>query len=161
MDGKVLKSTRGPFYPDLQRDLDSLVGLGLVDIHDLRHELDSDRRWHLSAAFAPREQASSPVCDFIRTFADEQRASDFLLELCLAITGIPKETIGQAALEDATYSDPMTAAGNVLDFDEWQRRNFSARAAEMFATVVPRSVALRPAEKLHLYMRHLQERLTS
>src|SRR5437016_336881 len=37
LDGKVLKRRGGPFYPALQRDLDFLVGAGVVVISGLIH----------------------------------------------------------------------------------------------------------------------------
>ena len=160
MDGKVLKRRAGPFYPDLQHDLDRLVGLGLVEIFAVRYVKDGDR-WRLDASFSLKEPQSTRALDAIRAYADEHAVDEFLGELCLALSGYPKPLLNLVALQDATYADQMVAPGSVLDFAEWQARNYSAQAARTFDRFAPASVRLTPAEEVHLYLRHLQSRLTS
>ena len=63
-DGRLLKQKGGPFYPELQHDLDRLVGSGLVVITGLGHKLDEGDRWRLDGSFAlNREMARErPPC---------------------------------------------------------------------------------------------------
>jgi hypothetical protein len=49
-DGKILKRSGGPFYPELQRDLDRLVGLGIATVHDVGHVKERGR-WRLEICF--------------------------------------------------------------------------------------------------------------
>src|SRR5260221_11854995 len=51
LDGKVLKRGLGPFYPILQRDLDRLVGIGIVLISHVAHVFGEDRHWRLEGSY--------------------------------------------------------------------------------------------------------------
>src|SRR5262245_59310808 len=51
LDGKILKRRGGPYYPALQRDLDALVGKGMVVITGLAHLRDEERRWRLEGSY--------------------------------------------------------------------------------------------------------------
>ena len=54
-DGKVVKYRRGPFYPDVQWDLDRLAVSGLADISEIRHIKD-EHGWWFSAKYGLRKQ---------------------------------------------------------------------------------------------------------
>lgn len=161
MDGRILKRRGGPFYPVLQHDLDRLVGLGVVVITGLGHEIDDDGRWRLRGAFRLNAELAGAALHAIDSFVDEQAVSSFLSELGLALSSLPEDTFPRAPMEDATYADTLVAAGNVVDFAEWQRRNFSANAARRFLDLMPEGVQATRSELLHLYVRHLRSRLTS
>ncbi len=161
MDGKILKRRGGPFYPVLQHDLDRLVGLGVVVISGIGHEVDDDGRWRLRGAFRLNAELAGPALLAIDAFADEQAVSSFMSELGLALSSLPEEEFSRAPMEDATYADTLTTAGNVVDFAEWQRRNFTANAAHRFLDLMPGGIQATQAELLHLYVRHLRSRLTS
>jgi hypothetical protein len=161
MDGRILKRRGGPFYPVLQHDLDRLVGLGVVVITGLGHEVDDDGRWRLRGSFGLNPELAGGALHAIDSFADEQAVSAFLSELGLALSSLPEDSFSRAPMEDATYADTLVTAGNVVDFAEWQRRNFSANAARRFLELMPEGVQATQSELLHLYVRHLRSRLTS
>ena len=161
MDGKILKSDRGAHYPELQRDLDRLVGRGVVEIRDLSHYRDGDGNWHLGAAYDLRPSFARPIVAAALQFEEEARRYSFLVEICLALSGLSNADVARGASLDATYSDPLTSVGNVVDFDEWQSRNLSAAIADRFNALVPAGIHLNDAEEIHLYLRHLRERIAS
>jgi len=161
MDGSLLKTRDGPYYPVLQHDLDRLVGMGIAMISDLGHEVDHDGRWRLRGSFRLNDLLAAPVLQVISTFEDEARVHAFLVELALALSGLPREMVARAPMEDATYADSLTTDGNVLDFGEWRIRNYSTNAARRFQAFVPEGITATQAELLHLYVRHLRLRLTS
>ncbi len=158
-DGKLLKRRRGPFYPDLQGDLDHLVGTGVVTISDIRHSPDDDNGWRLEADYRLNRQFASPILAALQEFADERIAATSIEELCFAVSAFTNEEIDSAFSQDATYSDPMVDVGGVIDFGEWKSENFSANAAEYFRSVLPSDLAVTPGEKIYLYMNHLRARL--
>lgn len=161
LDGKVLKRRPGPLYPELQHDLDGLVGLGLVIISDLGHVQDEDGHWRLQGAYRLHHLLADPCLSAIRRFDNERLVHSFLIELGLALSSVPRDRLWAAAQEDATYADPLTSVGNVIDFAEWQRQNWSTNAARRFAALLPEGIQATRGEQLHLYFRHLRSRLTS
>ena len=159
LDGKVLKRQGGPFYPSLQRDLDRLVGMGVARISNLTHLLDESNRWRLEGSYCLNHSFSERILQQIDTFADERQLARFIQELAFAVSTLSDIDFDNAMTEDATYSDPLVDVGNVVDFAEWQQKNFSANAAEVFEKYLPAGSRTTPGEKLHLYVRHLHSRI--
>lgn len=158
-DGKVLKRKGGPFYPSLQSDLDRLVGMGVVIVSHISHELDQDQRWHLEGSFRLHRVFADGILQRVRTFRDEYELSHFVKELAYALSALSNDDLGSATKEDATYADPMIDAGNVVDFAEWAKMNYSANAAQNFKHLIPGNAIATRGEMLHLYVYHLYRRL--
>ena len=158
LNGRVLKRRGGPFYPDLQQDLDRLVGKGVVTICDIGHVQDESHRWRLEGAYRLYRPFAEPILAALANYPDEQRLGEFIAELGYALSALSDEELDRAVSEDATYSDPMIMDDNVIDFADWRERNYSANVAEKFDRVVPGGYAT-PGEKLHLYVRHLHRRI--
>lgn len=158
LDGSILKRRGGPFYPDLQHDLDRLVGKGLVVISGVGHVQDEAGRWRLEGAYRLNRKFVDPVLEALTTFDEEREFLRFIVELGYAVSGLSDAELNRAMVEDATYSDPMVTVDNVIDFAEWRDRNFTANAADKFDIVIQGGNAT-PGEKLHLYVRHLQRRI--
>jgi hypothetical protein len=159
LDGKVLKRHGGPFYPVLQRDLDRLVGTGVVIISGLAHVRDEEERWRLEGKYRLNRKFADRILNYLARFAEESRLRNFLYELAFALSALSNEDLDRAMTEDATYSDPIVDIGNVVDFAEWQQRNYSANAARYFDSLLPGGARATPGEKLHLYVRHLHTRI--
>jgi hypothetical protein len=159
LEGKVLKRHGGPFYPMLQRDLDSLVGRGVALISGLDHVRDEDKRWRLEGSYRLNRVFADPILDGLLRFAEEQRLVSFIRELALAISALSDDDLHDTTKEDATYSDPLIAIGNVVDFGEWRMKNYTANAANKFDQLLPGGDRATRGEKLHLYVRHLQARM--
>jgi hypothetical protein len=158
-DGKVLKRRGGPFYPALQRDLDSLVGMGIAAISGLSHLQDEENRWRLEGAYALNDIFAERILKELDRFPEERALMGFIQELALALSALNDEDLDVASREDATYADPIIAMGEVLDFAEWNTRNLSAKVADELGRLIPSGVMARPSEKLHLYIRHLYARM--
>jgi hypothetical protein len=156
LDGKLLKKKSGPFYPILQRDLDGLVGSGVVLISGLGHVLNEDKQWRLEGSYRLNRSFGARIVDRIRSLDVERRLLGFQQELAYAFSALSDAEMDNAIGEDATYSSPLVDFGNVIDFSEWQRRNYSANAAERFESLLPDEGRATSAEKLHLYLRHLK-----
>src|SRR5271166_4688675 len=71
LDGSVLKDPRGPYYPALQRELDALVGLGLVRVISLTPVTTSEGCTELDAQFSLATADARPVLDAIAGLPDE------------------------------------------------------------------------------------------
>lgn len=160
LDGRVLKRRGGPFYPDLQRDLDRLVGQGVAVISGVCHVQDESGRWRLEGAYRLNRVFANPIVEAVNGFLEEARLLSFIGELAFALSSLSDEELDGAVGEDATYSDPMITVDNVIDIDfaERRSRNYSANVAERFQQLVPGGNAT-PGEKIHLYVRHLHRRI--
>lgn len=160
VDGAVLKRRGGPFYPDLQRDLDRLVGLGVVRVTNLRHiRLDDNDHYRLEGSYRLNAEFADPILNHLQSMPGEAAAAIFLRELVLALSALSDEEIDRAVTEDATYADPRVGQDNIIDFSDLSRTNYSATAAEKVGSLVPTGAVVSASEKVHLYVRHLQRRL--
>ena len=157
----VLRRRGGPYYPELQEDIDALVGKGLLSINGLRHVKDDNNRWRLEGYFSVSGENGTTLIDTLCKFQDEQRLFNFYRELGFALASVPGEVRGMAVAEDATYGDERFGDGAIIDFAQWNRANYSENAARFFDRVMPEGRQTTPAQKLHLYAHHLQRRLTS
>ncbi len=155
-DGHLLKQRTGPFYPSLQRDLDRLVGSGLVLVTDLGHVTDAEGRWRLDGEFSLNYELASAALSAIDQFPQERILQSFLTEMAYAISALTGPQFDRLTEEDPTYSDPNVAYENVVDFADWKEINYSSNAAKHFASLL--SLAT-PGEMLHLFVRHLRRRL--
>lgn len=161
LDGSVLKRKGGPFYPSLQRDMDRMVGVGMILIADISHVRDHRGRWRLTGKYDLNYDLSRNALEFWLSFDDEMHIATFVRELAYALCALSDSELGTALTEDATYGDPSVSDDNVVDFAEWALRNPSATAAGYFDHFMPAGTKATPGERLHLYIRHLQKRLHS
>lgn len=153
-DAKLLKRKAGPYYPELQQTVDRLVGRGLVHALELRYERDDfEARYRIIASYRlNRPQVGTALSRYRALYPVE---SLFLDELAAAYSALSDEQQGQVAVSDARYADASVDVNNVIDFGEWVsvEKNFSRNAAMAFAP----DCALAPAERLYLYLDHLQQ----
>jgi hypothetical protein len=159
LDGKLLKRRGGPFYPDFQRDLDQLVGKGLVLISQVSHVLDEDEHWRLEGAYRLNEEFSGRIIDRLDSFEEEHRTATFIRELLFAVSTMPDGEFDLAVSQDATYMDRANDVGSVIDFNEWRHLNYSLNAAQRFANFTSARQFTTAGEKLHLYIAHIKRRL--
>ena len=136
-DGKILKRHGGPFYPSLQHDLDRLVGKGVVFISGISHVLDEEQQWRLEGSYNLNRSFADRILAVTKKFDNENRLLTFLQELAYAISALSGHDLERATTQDATYSDPIIDAGNVIDFAEWRKINYSANAARHFERLIP------------------------
>lgn len=159
LDGKVMKRHGGPFYPNLQHDLDRLVSHGLVLITNLGYEKDYQGRWRLNGEFHLNHEFTNPIIRQYQNYEEENLLATFIRELVLAFSALSLADLQNVVSEDATYGDNLTSYGNVVDFGEWNDLNYTANAANYFEHLLPGGSHPTIGEKLHLYARHLFWRL--
>ena len=155
-DGRILKKRGGPYYPILQHDLDLLIGKGVVLITKIRHFCDIDEQWRIDGFCSLNHALIGQVLSTIETFPTEFELQSFLVEIAYAMSSLRDSEMECITSEDPTYSNASIGFESVLDFAEWRMQNYSAAAAQHFATLIDRAT---PGELLHLYTRHLVKRL--
>ncbi|WP_363799846.1 hypothetical protein ABU614_06975 [Lysobacter firmicutimachus] len=155
LDATLLKRNAGPYYPELQYTTDRLVGRGLVEAIDLSYELDeADQRYRIAARYRLVRPMVGPALERYR----QVRALEakFVDELAFAYSSLSDDDQGHVANSDARYADVSVDTNGVIDFGQWAgaEKNFSRNAALAFAP----GRLLAPAERLYLYLDHLQRK---
>lgn len=159
VDGTVLKRRGGPFYPDLQADLDRLVGLGVAKVENLQHQRIDDDHYQIEGSYRLNLAMAEPILIYLHSLPEEAEAAKFIRELVLALSSLSDEEIDLAITEDATYTNPKIGINNVIDFGGLVSTNYSAAAAERVGDLVKTGAIVSAGEKVHLYVRHLRRRL--
>jgi hypothetical protein len=171
-DGKILKIEGGPHYPDLQRELDRLVVLGMAVASGVRYTLQPNNGARIDAFYSLNLGSPKliPILDFlgagqIDKSLDERdfRVHSFLRELAGALATVSDAEIEIAASVDATYADKRVGFSNIIDFGDWSTDidtdNLSLRTVEHFYDFLPDHATLTGGEKLYLYASFLKGRI--
>ncbi len=157
----LLKRRGGPYYPEMQRTLDLLVGKGMVFAFDLQYvHVPEETRYRLDARYELNRALAQPPIERYRQIYSDTDEIVFIDQLALAYSTLADEQLGRATPYDARYAHSDVDVNNVIDFGEWvpeTRANFSANAALTFAP----DLQLRPSERLYLYIAHLKKRALS
>lgn len=153
-NGIVVKDRRrGPYYPELQWDVDRLAAQGLVELRGLRH-VEEDDGWGFTADYGLTVKGVEAL-DRAAASPRTARTRRFLAELGAAFGALGEAGREHADEADATYGDRHAADGRVIDFAEWRERNYSADAAQAFSKLAPARAHLTRRDALHLYFRYL------
>ncbi len=159
LEEAVLKDAASPYFPSLQRQIDGLVGSGLLNISTLS-SVQTGGGSRLEASFFLNRTRAKPVLNVLATLPDEQQTEVFLVELADAFVKIRPDRRDEAAEVDASYSDPAIADGRFVSFRLGSRTRLetpSLAVAESFQRFAPDNVTLSNAQKLVMYM-HLMKR---
>ena len=158
-EGEVYKRSQGPFYPELQHDLDRLVGRGMVNVERITHVSVGVDRARIDAHYSLNRELAGPVLDLLPLLPQEEEPTAFMRELTLALSSMSDEDIDRAFEQDATYSNRKIGNKNVIEFHEVRDLNYTANAARAIGNLVPTKAVVGAGEKVHLYVRHLRARL--
>jgi hypothetical protein len=152
---KLLKFFGGPYDPDLQHNIDLLVGRGMVLAREVHYEEHDRDGWRVEASYSLNENLARKVLSAAAHFPDETYAAQFVLELCLALSALPEEILDRAFTLDATYSSLASSPNSIVSLAGSDQSNRSARAARSIGEAVTPTAPMNPAEEVHLYLRHL------
>jgi len=157
LDPRILKRA-APFYPLLQRDVDWLVGRGVVIANNVSHVLE-EGAWRLEASFSLNRFFADPILSAAVEFAGRAAELEFLTEVVYAASSLADQ-IDDVSGVDATYGDPYVDYGQIVDVNpDDGSLNESARLALRFGDVVRDERDLTAPEMIHLYVRHLFGRM--
>lgn len=158
VSASLLKRRGGPYYPELQQTIDLLVGCGMVTVSGLRYvHIAEEGRYRMDAEYALDETLTTDVLEHYRDVYWETGEPHFIEQLTAAYAVLNEDLTGGAVLQDARYADDDVDTNDVIDFGEWsvlEAANFSFNAAMAFRPGEP----LQPAERLFMYMEHMQRR---
>ncbi len=153
----LLKRQGGPYYPELQETIDTLVGRGMVLATGIRYEqVPEEERYRLQANYRVNYGLARPVLAAYREIYADTGEPFFIGELCAAYGMLSDQQLGQAFQFDARYADKDVDNNEVIDFGQWApaSTNFSRNAAMAFRP----GESLEPAERIFMYIEHVQRK---
>jgi len=164
-NAQLLKREARPFFPALQRDLDWLVGAGVVVVHTFDYERENDDGWRLAASYKLNGEAANATLRLSSELISQRSTAQFVREVVLAASGLGDDELDVIGTLDAAYSSETADVGDVLDLDTEHddaslraEVNRSAAVAERLGVLAGAQFDLPRAELVHLYIRHLYSR---
>lgn len=159
LDGKVLKQSTAPYYPTLQQDIDRLIGMGLVQVDDLKIERNNGDIPIIKPKISLMVERVEPILTVLRELPGEEFVLDFLREVVQAFSRLSDEQVPTSMSEDATYGSPTVDTGQVIDLGEW--RSATETATSHTGDRIRRLVGneMNPAEIIDLYVNHIVYRV--
>lgn len=159
LETSVLKDREGPRSSAFEHEIDLCIGQGLLVVDALQPDAENPAR--LDATYRLNARAARPILAVITLLPDERSVDRFLNELAFAFVEIRPGLRDDAALQDASWSNPAVAEGRIVDFGEHSQRetvNPSYNAAQAFQKFAPEGMKFNRAEKLLMYVRLLKRR---
>ncbi|MGA3562128.1 hypothetical protein [Melissospora conviva] len=153
LERQVLKGGGVPTSPDLQRDIDQLVGRAVVLASDIHH-LQLCGQWTLEANYQLNPRFSPRIIEAMSRDATLRRELKFVSEVVLALSGLGLPGIPNATQADASYADPNVDEGDLVELDG-DRPSKTSRVTTRLQELLGSSSRLNEAEVTHLYIRHL------
>lgn len=158
-DAAVLKTQGQPYFPLIRRDIDCLVGMGVVRVAGLSR---NDESGAFAALFSLNRALAQPILEAMESIQEERLMLEFLAEVIQSLNRLPSKNQPLGVSADATYSDPHIDTGNVVDLGEWRDPSTAtntARVLDRIEKLAQRS--LLPAERMDIYMDHLGRRASN
>jgi len=154
---QIVKYKHGPFYPQIQWQLDRLATMGVLNIANIEYTHDR-RGWWVDADYG-LGPLMEPVLSHCRRTAYGERLGDYLTEVVAGFASLRAAALDEVALRDENYDRSGTTDDTFIDFSE-QEENFSLQTAKAFRTVLPHELVPTRKEELFLYMRFLEAVVT-
>lgn len=158
LSGVIYKRRIGPYFPELQWELDRLVGYGMVEVSDLVPVVEVAHPY-LDASYSLMRQNAKAALDTAQEEENFIRLRDFFRELAAALGRVPDDDLDATTQSDVTWNTGH--AGTVIDYAEWKARNYSDLSAERLEELASAQfgkdgIELSPGAKVSLYVQYLR-----
>ena len=157
MSGKILKRRSFPYFPDLQWEIDRLIGLDLITPFELAPVVEESKAY-VTFSLALQRPRSSPILDVVYSQDDFCVLRDYFRELAGALSNIQDEELDAVTKLDVTWDSGH--AGTVIDYAEWRAQNYSTLGADRIEELAVHAFGngksrLSPTAKVNLYVKYL------
>lgn len=150
---QVLKYKRGPFYPDVQWQIDRLITMGLASVANINLEPDRHGPW-MEADYGTTP-AGIILTSNVRATSLGLATARYIDEVVFAFAQIHEKKLNEIALRELNYAAPGIADGALITFENAQSNQATIKTDE-FERVAPEVLAHRTREKIQLYLRYLE-----
>ena len=158
ISGRVLKRRAGPYFPDLQWEIDRLVGLGLVVPSELTPIVEVENAY-IEASLSLDRDRTEKIIGIINSSEEFQGLRSFFRELAGALSSIEDEELDAATQSDVTWE--RGHQGTIIDYAEWRAVNYSEQSADKIndfasSALGAESLDLSPGARVNLYVQYLR-----
>lgn len=154
-DGYLLKYKRGPFFPEVQWDIDRVCAQGLVAASDLKTRKD-ELGWWFEANYNLTPAGMAAV-DKALGLPEMARKASFLREVVRAFTSVIEDEAAKGEQDDIVLMDisyDHADDQSSIDFDT-ASRNLTVLAADAIARRVSKEEEASRRQTIHVYFRYL------
>ncbi|MER8465689.1 hypothetical protein [Mesorhizobium sp. M1396] len=157
-EDRIGRTGRAPYYPDLQRELDFMVAMGLVLPSDISYVRKEGQPAVLTAHFAlPNDSATvKSIRSACGNDAELAAQQTYLNALADALASLPDDDISAAATHDLVYEKSSNESQDFIDLASLSSR--TSRAVASFDKAFP-GTKLTPARRLVMYAHYLGHRV--
>lgn len=153
LDPYYLKADE-PRSISVRQAITRLVVSGVVEPIDVK--VVTSPTPHVSARYSVQASLAAPVFEAIRATSIGRREIEMVDEVVFAAAALLDDSLHDAVLQDASYSDARVGPSDVVDVNAAEG---TSAVALLFMTGVA-SHSHVEAELTHLYMSHLERRVT-
>jgi hypothetical protein len=154
-DGYLLKYKRGPFFPEVQWDIDRVCAQGLANAYNLK-TLKDELGWWFEADYGLTPIGMAAVDKALR-LPEMTRKASFLREVVRAFASVINDENTQAEQDDIVLMDISYDHADdqgPIDFDT-ATRNLTVLAADAIARRVDKEETASRRQTVHIYFRYL------
>jgi hypothetical protein len=158
---RLAKTGRAPFFPELQNEIDALVGMGLIEVSELDYRrVPGEDRVQLMGKLGLRFQSPhmTPLLAALEADPYLDAMRQHLVNLANALAILPDGQVGEAASEDVTYSDPLIGTQDYIDLRTTANASRTQMAVAALDQLFP-DTSLPPSRKVVMYAHYLGERV--
>ena len=156
-----MRLKKGPYYPDLQTQLDWLVLCGFSSIRNIKYVYVNEiENWRLFADYEIIVDKTNKLLNDLFMLKDEKYEYEFIFKITIALSELSNTEISESNEIDATYSDNSIDYGNVIDYSEWVSENPSTNAIKLIHEKFS-EYSLTDEAEISFYVRHLSRKLKS
>lgn len=157
-EDRIGRTGRSPYYPDLQRELDIMVAMGLVSPSNVSYLRKNGEAAVLTAHFAIQNSSAKIVPIMAACIDDKELAAQqtYLNALADALASLPDDDISAAATRDLVYEKSTSESQDFIDLANLSSR--TSRAVASFDKAFP-GTKLTPARRLVMYAHYLGHRV--
>lgn len=155
---RILKRRLIPYFPDLQWEVDRLIGLDLIAPTDLTPVIESSRAY-VTLSLSLHRLRATPVLEVVYSHHEFSVLRDYFRELAGALSNVQDSELDHATRQDMTWNSGHM--GSLIDYAEWRAQNYSILGANKIEEFVARSLGdhntrLSPLAKVTLYVKYLR-----
>jgi hypothetical protein len=150
---RIMKYRRGPFYPDVQWEIDRLITMGLIKLDNMTLEPDEHGPW-MEADYGITHSGVELLSKIKVTVMGGATAS-YIDELVFAFARVAEGKLSDIALRELNYAKPGIAEGALITFED-VRSNEALDKISEFERAAPELLKWRFREQIQLYLRYIE-----
>jgi hypothetical protein len=148
---RIIKYKRGPFYPDIQWEIDRLVTMQWLNLHGLLLEQDQHGPW-LEADYRISKRGIE-IAQVLKKTPLGGSTTAYIDELVFAFAHLNLRKVDDTALKELNWQP--AGEGALITFEDAEA-NLAIRKTAEFQQLAPEILANRFREQIQLYLRYIE-----